>query len=298
VLLARLSGTDDIAIGTPTAGRGEEALDDLVGMFVNTLVLRTHVDGGISFADLLSRTKDTDLGAFGHADVPFERLVESMGRTAGGRSGSSAFSPLFQVMLTFQNAVSGTFALPGLEVSTLAADEDQAKFDLQLTAIEQFDDSGALVEVKALFNYATALFERSTIEKFADRFLRILDAVTQDPSVTLRSIDILSEAERAAFAPKRAAKTVDDLPGLVSEAAAAAPSSVALTHDGAEITFEELNTKIGAVSKAMGATLKPEALITVALSQLVPGILPALGAEGYAALVASMIETASSVIES
>ncbi|WP_157105350.1 non-ribosomal peptide synthetase, partial [Rhodococcoides kyotonense] len=298
VLLARLSGTDDIAIGTPTAGRGEEALDDLVGMFVNTLVLRTHVDGGISFADLLFRTKDTDLAAFGHADVPFERLVESMGRTAGGRSGSSAFSPLFQVMLTFQNAVSGTFALPGLEVSTLAADEDQAKFDLQLTAIEQFDDSGALTDVKALFNYATALFTRSTVEKFADRFLRILDAVTQDPSVTLRSIDILSEAERAAFAPKRAAKTVDDLPGLVSEAAAASPASVALTHDGTEVTFEELNTKIGAVSKAMGATLKPEALITVALSQLVPGILPALGAEGYASLIASMIETASSVAES
>ncbi|SNT48390.1 non-ribosomal peptide synthase/polyketide synthase, partial [Rhodococcoides kyotonense] len=297
VLLARLSGTDDIAIGTPTAGRGEEALDDLVGMFVNTLVLRTHVEGGITFAELLARTRDTDLAAFGHADVPFERLVESMGRTTGGRSRSSAFSPLFQVMLTFQNAVSGTFALPGLEVSTLAADEDQAKFDLQLTAIEQFDDSGALAEVKALFNYATSLFTRSTVEKFADRFLRILDAVTQDPSVTLRSIDILSEAERAAFAPKRAAKTVDDLPALVSEAAAAAPSAIALTHEGTDVTFEELNTKIGGVSKAMGATLKAEALITVALSQLVPGILPALGAEGYAALVASMIETAASVIE-
>nr|WP_296777875.1 non-ribosomal peptide synthase/polyketide synthase [Rhodococcus sp. (in: high G+C Gram-positive bacteria)] len=291
ILLARSSGTDDIAIGTPTAGRGEEALDDLVGMFVNTLVLRTQVEGGITFSELLSRTRDSDLAAFGHADVPFERLVEAMGRTR-----SSAYSPLFQVMLTFQNAVSGTFALPGLEVSTLAADEDQAKFDLQLTAIEQFDESGALSDVRALFNYATSLFTRSTIEAFADRFLRILDAVTQDPSVTLRSIDILSEAERAAFAPKRAARTVDDLPALVSEAAGTSPSSIVLSHEGRDVTFEELAGKLGAVSKAMGATLKPEALVTVALSQLVPGILPALGAAGYAAAITSMIGAAESVI--
>ncbi|OLT31484.1 hypothetical protein BJF84_27135 [Rhodococcus sp. CUA-806] len=113
-------------------------------MFVNTLVLRTRVEGGLTFAELLARTRETDLAAFGHADVPFERLVEAMGRTR-----SSAYSPLFQVMLTFQNAVSGTFALPGLEVSTLAADEDQAKFDLQLTAIEQFDESGTLQDVRA-----------------------------------------------------------------------------------------------------------------------------------------------------
>ncbi|MBF6303209.1 hypothetical protein IU459_37865, partial [Nocardia amamiensis] len=76
VLLARASGTSDIAIGTPVAGRGEAALDDLIGMFVNTLVLRTAVNAGDSFADLLAQARETDLHAFAHADVPFERLVE------------------------------------------------------------------------------------------------------------------------------------------------------------------------------------------------------------------------------
>ncbi len=75
-LLARLSGTDDIAIGTPIAGRGERELDDLIGMFVNTLVFRTRVDGSMSFAELLEQARETDLGAFANADVPFERLVE------------------------------------------------------------------------------------------------------------------------------------------------------------------------------------------------------------------------------
>ncbi|WP_234293439.1 condensation domain-containing protein, partial [Nocardia jinanensis] len=76
VLLSRLSGSDDITIGTPVAGRGERALDDLIGMFVNTLVFRTELDRGESFAELLSRQRETDIAAFAHADVPFERLVE------------------------------------------------------------------------------------------------------------------------------------------------------------------------------------------------------------------------------
>ncbi|WP_245650358.1 condensation domain-containing protein, partial [Millisia brevis] len=76
VVLARLSGSDDVVVGTPVAGRGEAALDHLVGMFVNTLVLRTSVTGSMSFADLLREVSDSDLGAFGHSDVPFERLVE------------------------------------------------------------------------------------------------------------------------------------------------------------------------------------------------------------------------------
>ncbi|WP_227838695.1 condensation domain-containing protein, partial [Nocardia aurantia] len=76
VLLARLSGTEDIVVGTPVAGRGEAELDSVIGMFVNTLVLRSRVSGGESFEQLVAATKDGDLAAFAHADIPFERLVE------------------------------------------------------------------------------------------------------------------------------------------------------------------------------------------------------------------------------
>ena len=95
VLLARLSGTDDIAIGTPIAGRGEAALDDLVGMFVNTLVLRTEVDPAIAFARVAGPgPREPTWRAFGHADLPFERLVEVLNPAR-----SQARHPLFQVML-------------------------------------------------------------------------------------------------------------------------------------------------------------------------------------------------------
>ncbi len=77
-LLARLSGTGDIVVGSPIAGRGEQLLDDMIGMFVNTLVLRTQVNPSDTFGDVLARVRETDLGAFGHADLPFERLVEAL----------------------------------------------------------------------------------------------------------------------------------------------------------------------------------------------------------------------------
>ncbi|MCZ4076318.1 non-ribosomal peptide synthase/polyketide synthase [Rhodococcus sp. H36-A4] len=289
VLLSKLSGDQDITVGTPVAGRGDAALDDLVGMFVNTLVLRTKVSPSTTFADLLTEVRETDLSAFAHADVPFERVVE-----VAGHKRSAAYSPLFQVMLTFQNLATGTFALPGLKVSALESGLEQAKVDLQLTAVERFDESGDLTGIDAVFNYATSLFESKTIELFAQRFTRVLDLLTSDPSSVIRAVDIRSEAERAGPAPKP--KTIDDLPELVSAAAAVAASSIALSHAGTSVTFGQLDEKLSAVSKSTGGALKPEAVLSVALTGLLPGILPALGADGFAATVASLISDAQAFI--
>ncbi len=218
VLLSRLASAEDVAVGTPTAGRAEEVLDDLVGMFVNTLVLRTRVAGGDTFADLLAQAKEKDLAAFGNADVPFERLVDAVGRRR-----SSSYTPLFQVMLTFQNIETGTLELPGLAVTPLEVGAHQAKFDLQCTFVEQFAPGGGLGGLEVIFTYATALFDRETVELFAERFTRILEAVTSDPQIRLRAIDILTEAERARLAAPRKPRTVADLPDLVAAAAEAAP---------------------------------------------------------------------------
>ncbi|ETT25425.1 condensation domain protein, partial [Rhodococcus rhodochrous ATCC 21198] len=137
VTLARLAATDDVAIGAPIAGRGEAELDELVGMFVNTLVLRARIDSGESFADLLARVRETDLGAFGHADVPFERLVEVLNPVR-----SQAHSPLFQVSLVFQNLATPEFELGDLSLSGVEIDTVAAKFDLQLTLVDTVDPDG------------------------------------------------------------------------------------------------------------------------------------------------------------
>ncbi|WP_329413625.1 non-ribosomal peptide synthase/polyketide synthase [Nocardia vinacea] len=286
VLLAKLSGTPDIAIGAPVAGRGERELDDLIGMFVNTVVLRTEVDARTGFADLLRQARNRDIAALSHADVPFERVVDAVGRTR-----SSAYTPLFQVMFTFQNMPSGRVALPGLEVEVLDLALADAKYDLQLTGIELFDAAGDLVGLDMRFGYATDIFDAATVRLFAERLLRIFEVVADDPAIVIRAIDIRGEQSRGERSDSPA-----DLPALIAAAAEIDPGAVAFTHDAHAVTFGELAAKLATVTKAMGTTAKPEALINVALAGLVPGLLAALGGSGLAAVLRSLRTEARAVL--
>ncbi|WP_433198875.1 non-ribosomal peptide synthase/polyketide synthase [Nocardia sp. CA-107356] len=297
VLLSKLSGTTDIAIGAPVAGRGERELDDLIGMFVNTVVLRTEVDARTGFADLLGQARDRDIAALSHADVPFEQVVDAVGRTR-----SSAYTPLFQVMFTFQNMPSGRIALPGLEVEVLDLELAEAKYDLQLTGIELFDAAGDPAGLDMRFGYATDILDAATVRLFAERLLRVFTVIAQDPSIAIRAIDIRNAVERGAVEQSpgvdepRSAPTLADLPAVIAAAADIASGAVAFTHDAHTVTYGELAAKLATVAKAMGATAKPEALINVALAGLVPGLLAALGGSGLAAVLRTLRTEAQAVI--
>src|SRR5690606_5588342 len=116
-LLSRICGSTDIVIGTPIAGRSDPALDELVGMFVNTLVLRTEVDPSGEFDRLVDIVRGADRNAFANADVPFERLVEVVNPERSG-----ARHPLFQVMLSYDNAGEVDLNLPGVRTEIMALD--------------------------------------------------------------------------------------------------------------------------------------------------------------------------------
>ncbi|MFB7876377.1 non-ribosomal peptide synthase/polyketide synthase [Nocardia sp. NPDC056064] len=288
VLLAKQSGSADITIGAPVAGRGARELDDLVGMFVNTVALRTEIDSRAPFTELLAQAKRRDLAALSHADVPFEQVVDALGRTRSG-----AYTPLFQVMLTFQNMPPGSIELPGLQVRTLDPGLGEAKFDLHLTALQRYDAAGELDGLDLHFGYATDLFDASTIRTMADRFRKVLDAVAADPAVVVRAIDVRTDAE---LTPRPRTYTVADLPGLVGSAARLAPATVAFAHGEHAISFGALDAKLTAVSRAMGAAMKPEALVNVALAGLVPGVLAALGASGLTSTLQTLVTDAAAVI--
>ncbi|WP_280234271.1 non-ribosomal peptide synthetase, partial [Nocardia cyriacigeorgica] len=189
-LLSRLTGRADIAIGTPVAGRGDAALDDLVGMFVNTLVLRSQVRSDRGFAELLAAVRDSDLRAFAHADVPFERLVEVLNPPR-----SAARHPLFQVMLDVQNTATTSLELAGITATRLDIDTRTAKFDLHLTVTET-EDGGTPAGIDAVFEYATDLFDAATIAAFADRLRLLLDAALADPQRPVGDLELLTAAER------------------------------------------------------------------------------------------------------
>ncbi|MFE2188759.1 amino acid adenylation domain-containing protein, partial [Streptomyces sp. NPDC059455] len=158
VLLARLGAGTDIPIGTAIAGRGDEAMDALAGFFVNTLVLRTDVSADPTFSEVLARVRETDLAAYAHQDVPFERLVDVLSPER-----SLARNPLFQVMLALQSAAPEKWELPGLEVDTLPSTADPvARFDLSLTLIEHRDGVGAPAGLGGALLFAVDLFDEGT----------------------------------------------------------------------------------------------------------------------------------------
>ncbi|MDI9914681.1 non-ribosomal peptide synthetase, partial [Rhodococcus sp. IEGM 1379] len=191
VLVARVSGSTDITIGTPIGGRGEEALDDLVGMFVNTLVLRTAVDPGATFAQTLSEARKVDLEAFGHTELPFERVVEVLSPDR-----STSHSPLFQILLEFQNTVAPNLELPGLTVEVVDVDAGVSKFDLQLALAERYDELGAADGISGSFTFASDVFDGPTVTKFGERFIRILEDVVAEPDRAIGDIEVFVSGER------------------------------------------------------------------------------------------------------
>ncbi|MFI9366993.1 condensation domain-containing protein, partial [Kitasatospora sp. NPDC053057] len=199
VLLSRLGGGTDIPVGTDVAGRTDEALDDLVGFFVNTLVLRTDLTGDPTFRETLRRVRATSLAAYGHQDVPFERLVEEL-----APSRSLSRHPLFQVMLTLQNAARTVWDGERVEVSIAsAAGESVAKLDLEVSFTEVFGPDGAPSGIRGSVTAASDLFEAGTVFLLADCLAGVLDTVTGSPELPLSGVRITDGSGAGAVFPGR-----------------------------------------------------------------------------------------------
>ncbi|MBF6171852.1 non-ribosomal peptide synthetase [Nocardia blacklockiae] len=264
VLLARLGGARDVVIGTAVAGRGDAALDGLVGMFVNTLALRTTVEPEIGFREFLTRVRDTDVDAFGHADVPFEQLVQALNPAR-----STAHHPLFQVSLSLQNFEEPVLELPGLRVAVEPFDRDSSPFDLTLGLRERFSAAGP-AGIDAVLTFATDLFDAATAAAFARRWERILVAVTADPDRAVDAIDLLDETEWAALVPRRRPDGAGNttLAELFAASALAHPDRPALVADGGTVTYRELDRRSDALAHVLRAAgAGPETVVALALTR-------------------------------
>ena len=189
-LLTRLGAGNDIAIGSPIAGRTDEALEGLVGFFVNTLVLRTDTSGDPSFGELLGRVRATDLAAYGHQDLPFERLVEVLNPAR-----SLSRHPLFQVMLAFQEEVAEP-ALTGLVVTGGASRGRRGEVRRIGEPEERLGSDGAALGLDGVLEYATDLFDAASAAALVERLVRLLTAAVADPARPIGRLDILAIEER------------------------------------------------------------------------------------------------------
>ena len=283
VLLSRLGAGTDIPIGTPIAGRTDEALDNLVGFFINTLVLRTDLTGNPTFTQLLDQVRNTALDAFTHQDVPFERLVEAL---APARSLTR--HPLFQVMLTLQNNTQAILDLPGIQTRPEPTRPTAAKFDLDFTLGETFRDDGTPAGLRSGVTFATDLFDPVTVEDLTRRFLRILQAVTADPQTPVDHIEVLDPAERHQILSEWNATTREvpqaTLPELFQAQATRTPHATALVFQDTEVSYGELNAQANRLARLLiGRGVGPESLVAVVMERsadLVTALLAVLKAGG------------------
>lgn len=190
-LMTRLGAGEDIPLGSPFAGRGDEALNDLIGCFTNVLVLRVDTSGNPTFRDLLDRVRDVDLAAYAHQDVPFERLVELL-----NPSRSAAYHPLFQVKLMLGIGSESTLGFDHVDARLRMIDGEGSRCDLGFNFNERRTASGSPDGLDCLIEFTFDLFDRTTVATIGDRLGRLLDAVAIDPDRRIAAIDLADANER------------------------------------------------------------------------------------------------------
>ena len=231
ILLYRYTGQTDLLIGTPIANRTRAELETLIGFFINTLVLRTDLAGQPDSREVLSRVRETALGAYAHQDLPFEVLVEAL---QPERDASRA--PVFQVMFVFEST----------RRTVEEIDTGTAKYDLTLYF---WEDGDRLV---GNFEYNTDLFDAVRIERMAGHLRTLLEAMVADPDRPITQLTILTAAEQAQLLITWN-DTVHDYPQqtisqLFEAQVARTPRAVAVMEGMQLLTFEELNARANQVA--------------------------------------------------
>ncbi|SCL23413.1 amino acid adenylation domain-containing protein [Micromonospora pallida] len=260
-LLTRLGCGTDIPLGTVVAGRTDDTLDHLIGFFVNTLVLRTDTTGDPTFTDLLHRVRDTDLTAYDHQDLPFQRLVEHLQPTR-----SLARHPLFQIAFAVDRGL--VLELDGLDVVAEKPPFETAKFDLFLGFVSPEGTS----ELELTVTYATDLFTQAGAEALGRRLVAVLEQVAADPARRLGATDILTAEERrqvlAGFNSGTARVACETLPAIFEQQVRQHPEAVAVVDGGTEVSYRELNARANRLAHHLVAQgVGPDVPVTVSMSR-------------------------------
>ncbi|MEU8760208.1 amino acid adenylation domain-containing protein [Streptomyces sp. NPDC048659] len=234
--LSRLGAGSDLAIGSPVAGRNDEALSDLVGFFVNTLVLRTDSSGDPTFRELLARVRAADLDAFAHQEAPFDLVLEALNPTR-----TLSRHPLFQICLGLDLGAVPGLELPGVTAAVSGAVNGSAKFDLEFL-LRSEDRRG----LRGVVLYAADLFDADSVRRMGDVLGRVLDQVLADPARRLSALEVLSDEERelltgAWSGAKELGVGEGSLVGRFEEQAARVPESTALVDGERTLSYAELN---------------------------------------------------------
>ena len=278
LLVGRYTGQDDVAVGTVIANRNRLKTEGLIGFFVNTLLLLSHLDCSRTVRELLKQVRGTVLDAYAHQDLPFEKLIEELQPER-----DLTHSPMFRVILVVQNAPHESVGFPGLDVTSFIDHHKISRFDLALYA---WETSGG---IRGTIDFDTDLFDRSTIERFCERFIVLLEQISSSPDANLSNLTLMTPADRqqvlVAWSGSGQTALVDRcVHRLFEEQAAETPGAVALVYEGQKINYRELNERANQLAhylQNLGAG--PEMRVALCMDrgpEMIIGLLAVLKAGG------------------
>ncbi len=275
-LLMRYTGQEDLAVGSPIAGRNRVEIEPLIGFFVNTLVLRTDLGGNPTFRELLGRVRAVTLDAYSHQDIPFEKLVEELRPER-----ATEHAPLCQAMFVLH----GAQTTPGFQGTTAAAyavNRSTSKFEVTLSLR---DGPGGL---RGVLEYNTDLFEPATIARMAEHFERLVEGAVTMPDARLSELPLLGESERSRILVEwnhtPAQYPARRLHQLVEDQAARTPHATAVVSGNDSLSYTTLNARANQLARALRRSgIGPDVVVGVCLersSDLAVALLAVLKAGG------------------
>ena len=272
VILHKLTGENDICVGSPIANRNRKEIEGLIGFFVNTLVLRTKIEEKKSFADLLNQVKQTTLLSYDHQDTPFEKLVEAIYPER-----DMSYSPLFQVMMVLQNNPAAAIDLGDVEIAPFEIESKTAKFDLTLN-LEEADNI-----LKGNIEYNTDLFKPDTISRIIKYYLKVLETITENNEIKISDIELIDEEEKHKLLVEWNNTKVDYpqdkcIHQLFEEQVAKTPDNIAVIFEDKQLTYRELNEKSNKLAHTLrNKGVKPDSIVAIIAEKSIEMIVAILG---------------------
>jgi iturin family lipopeptide synthetase A len=278
ILLHKLTGQEEILIGTPTSNRNHIDYEQLVGMLTNTIVLRNYPTHEKRFSNFLSEVKQSCLEAYSYMDYPFNLLVSQIVTQR-----DLSRDPLFDVMFLYENANERVFQIAGLEFETYDYKMKMAMFDFTMEILEERG------KFNVNLNYRTDLFKRETIEKWGQYYQRVLNTILSNSHILIADIQLISEAEKNQLIYHFNQTEMDfcretTVHQLFEAQVAKTPESIALTFADQHLTYLELNQKANQLARLLRMKgVKPDTFVGLLVEpsvEMIVGILGILKAGG------------------
>jgi len=274
ILLSRYSGQTDVVVGCPFENRGQPEAEGLIGFFVNTLPVRLNVSGEATFRQTLRRARKAAMDTIAHQSTPFERIVDSLRPERDRRR-----TPLFQVVLAYQNNAQPVLRLPGLQVTPRELEASTSKFELTFIIEERSNAWRCTIE------YNAGLFDNESIQRMASCFVSVLKQCVAQPDRSISEFDFLTPRERLLLVEQwsGAANAVAcdfTIPHLFEEVARRQPESVALILGDRTMTYAELHRQSDGVAAALiahGVSSRGDAIVGLCAERSLEMIVAMLG---------------------